>query len=425
MGSGRRPAGGGQSWCRPPFAIVLRMWRRRAAGQEPLCGILGDNMKRLSILGSTGSIGRQTLEVCDLFPADFTVVALTAQQNVELLAAQAKQYRPSMVAIGDPDCYNILKEALSGLDCAVLAGAEGVAACAACDTADLVVGAISGIAGLTPVLAAIEQGKDVALANKEVLVAAGSVVMERVAQKGVTLLPVDSEHSAIFQCLTAAAGGAASLLLTASGGPFRDASLAELAQVTPADALRHPTWNMGRKITIDSATMMNKGLEIIEARWLFNVDYDHIQVVIQPQSMVHSMVQMVDGAVIAHLGYPDMRTAIQFALTYPQRRPNPAKPVDFAALQQIVFQAPDEGRFPCLALARAAGRAGGTAPAVLNGANEYLVWQFLAGKIGFLDIPRMIEQVLAQHNIISQPTLQEILAADEEGRRLAARLAGA
>lgn len=381
-------------------------------------------MKILSILGSTGSIGTQTLEVCDLFQEEFTVSALAVQRNVDLLAAQARRYHPAMVAVADEDCYLPLKEALAGLNCEVLAGTEGVIACAEKDDADLVVGAISGVAGLKPVIAAIEKGKDIALANKEVLVAAGAIVIELAAQKRVKLLPVDSEHSAIFQCLMAAAGGAQSLILTASGGPFRNASLAELAQVEPADALRHPTWNMGQKITIDSATMMNKGLEIIEARWLFDMDYDHIQVVIQPQSIIHSMVQMADGAVIAHMGYPDMKAPIQFALTYPERLGNPAKPLDFAALKKIVFEAPDESRFPCLALAKEAGRLGGTATAALNGANEYLVGKFLAGKIGFLDIPRMIEQVLAQHSNITHPTLEDVFAADAESRLLAADLVG-
>jgi len=380
-------------------------------------------VKKLSILGSTGSIGTQTLEVLEWLPGDFQVAALTAQNNDKLLAAQAKKWLPEVVAIGDTKAYRSLKAALSGLPCTVLAGEEGILAAATLVSADMVVDGISGVAGLLPVIAALSHGKDVALANKEVLVAAGHMVTALAEAKGVRLLPVDSEHSAIFQCLAAASGGAKTLLLTASGGPFRDWDKKDLAGITPSMALKHPTWSMGQKITIDSATLMNKGLEIIEAHWLFQMAYEEIQVVVHPQSIIHSMVQMNDGAVLAHLGYPDMRVPIQFALTYPRRLANPVRPLDFAALGQLTFQAADEEKFSCLALAKAAGKAGGTAPAVLNAANEILVGAFLAEKIGFLDIPVMIEKVMNRHNIVENPDLETVLAADQEGRRLAALLA--
>ncbi len=380
-------------------------------------------VKKLGILGSTGSIGTQTLEVLEWFPEDFRVVALTAQNNVALLAAQAKKWLPEVVAIGDSKAYPALKEALAGSTCTILAGEEGILAAATLTSADLVVGGISGVAGLLPVVAALSQGKDVALANKEVLVAAGHIVTALAEAKGVRLLPVDSEHSAIFQCLSAAAGGAKTLLLTASGGPFRDWNQKDLAAITPAMALKHPTWNMGQKITVDSATLMNKGLEIIEAHWLFQMAYQDIQVVVHPQSIIHSMVQMSDGAVLAHMGYPDMRVPIQFALTYPQRMKNPVRPLDFAQLGQLTFQPADEEKFPCLALAKAAGKAGGTMPAVLNGANEVLVWEFLAGRIGFLEIPAMIEKIMNRYHSIENPDLETVLEADREGRRLAALLA--
>lgn len=379
--------------------------------------------KKISLLGSTGSIGTQTLDVIGWFPEDFSVVALTAEKNWQLLAAQAHKWRPQVVAIGDTTFYEPLRDALTDIECLVLAGNEGILTCATWEEASMVVGAISGVAGLEPVAKALAAGKELALANKEVLVAAGHLIMELVRQRNAILLPVDSEHSAIFQCLAGAAGGAASLLLTASGGPFRKFNREQLAAVTPSMALKHPTWQMGQKITIDSATLMNKGLEIIEAHWLFDISYDNIQAVIHPQSIIHSMVQMVDGALLAHMGYPDMRVPIQFALTWPVRRPNPLNPINFATLGQLTFQKVDEELFPCLALAKEAGRCGGSLPTVLNAANEVLVEKFLAGKIGFLDIPRLIEQTMAQHKKIENPDLPTILAIDRESRRIARELA--
>ena len=379
--------------------------------------------KKISLLGSTGSIGTQTLDVIGWFPEDFSVVALTAEKNWQLLAAQAHKWRPQVVAIGDTTFYEPLRDALTDIECLVLAGNEGILTCATWEEASMVVGAISGVAGLEPVAKALAAGKELALANKEVLVAAGHLIMELVRQRNAILLPVDSEHSAIFQCLAGAAGGAASLLLTASGGPFRKFNREQLAAVTPSMALKHPTWQMGQKITIDSATLMNKGLEIIEAHWLFDISYDNIQAVIHPQSIIHSMVQMVDGALLAHMGYPDMRVPIQFALTWPVRRPNPLNPINFATLGQLTFQEVDEELFPCLALAKEAGRCGGSLPTVLNAANEVLVEKFLAGKIGFLDIPRLIEQTMAQHKKIENPDLPTILAIDRESRRIARELA--
>lgn len=379
--------------------------------------------KKISLLGSTGSIGTQTLDVIGWFPEDFSVVALTAEKNWQLLAAQARKWRPQVVAIGDTTFYEPLRDALTDIECLVLAGNEGILTCATWEEASMVVGAISGVAGLEPVAKALAAGKELALANKEVLVAAGHLIMELVRQRNAILLPVDSEHSAIFQCLAGAAGGAASLLLTASGGPFRKFNREQLAAVTPSMALKHPTWQMGQKITIDSATLMNKGLEIIEAHWLFDISYDNIQAVIHPQSIIHSMVQMVDGALLAHMGHPDMRVPIQFALTWPVRRPNPLNPINFATLGQLTFQEVDEELFPCLALAKEAGRCGGSLPTVLNAANEVLVEKFLAGKIGFLDIPRLIEQTMAQHKKIENPDLPTILAIDRESRRIARELA--
>lgn len=379
--------------------------------------------KKISLLGSTGSIGTQTLDVVSWFPKDFSIVALTAEKNWQQLAEQAHKWHPQVVAIGDSAFYEPLRDALTDINCLVLAGTEGIIACATWEDASMVVGAISGVAGLEPVAKALTAGKELALANKEVLVAAGHLIMDLVKQRNAVLLPVDSEHSAIFQCLAGAAGGAASLLLTASGGPFRDFSREQLAKVTPSMALKHPTWQMGQKITIDSATLMNKGLEIIEAHWLFGLPYEKIQAVIHPQSIVHSMVQMVDGALLAHMGYPDMRVPIQFALTWPVRQPNHLAPIDFTNLGQLTFQKADEELFPCLGLAKEAGRCGGSLPTVLNAANEVLVAKFLAGEIGFLDIPRLIEQTMAQHKRIENPDLPTILAVDAESRRIATELA--
>lgn len=380
-------------------------------------------MKNIAILGSTGSIGRQTLDIVRWYPHKFKVAALAAGSNFELLAEQTKEFQPEIVALYDESKYQDLKKLLAEIsfDGKIVVGEAGVDLAASFDDVNIVVAGISGLAGLKPVIKGIEAGKDIAFANKEVLVAAGSLVMNLVKEKGVKLLPVDSEHSALWQCMQGH-NGIDSLILTCSGGPFKYLSKSQLEKVTKADALKHPTWSMGPKITIDSATLMNKGLEIIEAHWLFDVDYDNIQVVIHPESIIHSMVQYKDSAVLAHMGYPDMRVPIQYALTYPERWANPLKKLNFAALKQINFMEPDLERFPALAIAMEAGREGGSMPIVLNGANEVLVWRFLRDEIGFYDICCGVEKVLSMHNKIDNPCFEEILEIDAWSRSKANEL---
>lgn len=375
--------------------------------------------KNIAVLGATGSIGRQALAVVDAFPDQFQVVSLAAQNNARLLAEQAKKYHPQVVSIGNEAKAKELQELLKGEPCEIIAGREGAEYAAVHKDVEIVLAAISGIAGLLPVIAAIKAGKDIAFANKEVLVAAGQLVMDLVRKQGVQMLPVDSEHSAVWQCLAASDNRekeVEEILLTASGGPFRDFSPEQLQTVRAADALKHPTWSMGSKITIDSATLMNKGFEIIEARWLFNMPYDRIKAVVHPQSVIHSMVQFVDGAILAQVGPTDMRLAIQYAFTYPERQQNALSRINFSQLEQLTFAAPDTGRFPCLALAMQAGKQGGTYPVVLNGANEVLVSLFLQDKIGFMDISKYVEMALTAHQSIAQPTLADILACDQWAR---------
>lgn len=373
-------------------------------------------VKRIAVLGATGSIGRQALAVVDAFPEQFQVISLAAGSNVQLLAAQAKKYQPKIVSISSEEKAKELADLLQGESCEIVVGREGAEIAATQEEVDIVLAAISGIAGLLPVVAAIKAGKNIAFANKEVLVAAGQLVMDLVRDKGVQMLPVDSEHSAVWQCLSGYPQEVESILLTASGGPFRDFNKEQLAKVRAADALKHPTWSMGNKITIDSATLMNKGFEIIEAHWLFHMPYEKIKAVVHPQSVIHSMVQFVDGAILAQLGPADMRLAIQYAFTYPERWENTLTRIDFSALGALTFSSPDIERFPCLALAIEAGKQGGTYPVVLNGANEALVDLFLHDKIGFLDIPKMVEQTLEAHQSISQPSLADILACDQWAR---------
>jgi 1-deoxy-D-xylulose-5-phosphate reductoisomerase len=374
-------------------------------------------VRRVAILGSTGSVGRQALEVIEALPDRLQVAALAAERNVEALAEQALRHHPQLVAIGDASRRGELAGRLRGSGIRVAAGPEGVREAAALDEADTVLGAISGLAGLEPVLAAVRAGKRVALANKEPLVAAGAIVTEEARRCGARILPVDSEHSAIFQALQGHdAGHVRRLILTASGGAFRDRPLRELGEVTLQEALAHPTWAMGPKVTVDSATLMNKGLEIIEAHWLFGVAHDRIDVLIHRESIVHSLVEFVDGTALAQLGAPDMRLPIQYALCYPDRPPKAWGTVDLAALGSLTFAEPDLERFPCLGLARRAAEAGGTMPAVLNGANEEAVGLFLAGRIGFMDIPALIERALAAHGRVAEPNLEQVLAADAEGR---------
>ena len=378
-------------------------------------------MKNIAVLGSTGSIGRQTLDVVRWFPQQFKVSTLAAGSDYRLLAEQALEFNPDMVALYNEKYYSDLQALLSegGYQGRIAVGESGVNEAAAYDEVEIVVAGISGLAGLKPVITGIECGKDIAFANKEVLVAAGSLVMNLVKEKGVRLLPVDSEHSALWQCMEGHRG-IDSLILTCSGGPFKYLSKEELQKVTKDDALKHPTWSMGPKITVDSATLMNKGLEIIEAHWLFDVDYDNIQVVIHPESIIHSMVQYKDSAVLAHMGYPDMRVPIQYALTYPERLANPLKKLDFADLRKITFMKPDLERFPALGIAITAGRSGGSLPIVLNGANEVLVWRFLRDEIGFYDISDGVEKILGKHQKTENPGFEEILAIDAESRRMAA-----
>jgi 1-deoxy-D-xylulose-5-phosphate reductoisomerase len=374
-------------------------------------------MTTLALLGSTGSIGRQTLEIAARFPERFRVATLAANSQVDLLAAQARRFGAETVVLGDETRLPALRAALAGTSTRILAGMDGLIEAAADPAVDILVAAMVGAAGLRPLLAAVTAGKRIALANKEPLVAAGSLVMAAVAAHGATLLPVDSEPSAIFQCLQGQPRDAvAALWLTASGGAFRDLSPEELARVTPAQALRHPTWEMGPKITVDSATLMNKGLEVIEAHWLFGVPLPDIRIVMHPQSIVHSLVEFRDGSLLAQLGVPSMCTPIQYALGYPDRLPQSWAPLDLLALGQLTFAAPDFSRFPAPALAREAALAGGTLPAVLNAANEVAVAAFLEGRIGFLDIPRLVERALTAHAPIAHPSLDEILAVDEEVR---------
>lgn len=380
-------------------------------------------MKRLAILGSTGSIGVSTLEIVEANPGRFRVVSMTAGVNLIRFEEQIRQFRPELVAVLNPDHAHTLRSMLGPDGPEVLSGVEGLVACATHGDVDMVVSAIVGAAGLIPTMAAIGAGKDIALANKETLVTAGSLVMDAVRDKGINLYPVDSEHSAIFQSLEGhRKGDVKRLILTASGGPFRERSLAELGQVSPEDALAHPNWQMGRKISIDSATMMNKGLEVIEAKWLFDLPASSIDVHIHPQSIVHSMVEYVDGSVIAQMGIPDMKTPIAYALSYPERLRLDLPPLDLCALGQLTFSSPQPGRFACLDLAYEALRLGGTAPAVLNAANEVAVEAFLGRRVAFLDIPAIIHRTLERHVSFSPTHLDQVIEADRWGRYEAHRI---
>ncbi|MEW6573026.1 MAG: 1-deoxy-D-xylulose-5-phosphate reductoisomerase [Bacillota bacterium] len=375
--------------------------------------------REIVILGSTGSIGRQALQVVEEFPEIFKVCGLAAGRNWRLLLEQTVRFRPRAVALMEEEDARRLVGALPpGVNPDVFWGQEGMERLAAMEGADTVLTAVTGAAGLRPTLAAIEAGKDIALANKETLVAAGEIVVERVKKHGMRLLPVDSEHSAIWQCLDGRPG-VQRVVLTASGGPFRKYSREALAGVTPDAALNHPTWRMGPKITIDSATLMNKGLEVIEAHWLFGVDYDNIRVLVHPQSVVHGMVEFADGSVLAGLSITDMRLPILYALSYPERLANSLPRLDLAGVGSLTFEEPDMERFPCLGLAIMAGRTGGTMPAVLNAANEVAVAAFLDGRIPFTGIPDVIEKVTASHFVAEKPDLDTIITADAWARNKA------
>ena len=397
-------------------------------------------MKAISVLGSTGSIGTQTLEIVEDFPEQFRVVALSAGRNLSLLVSQIQRHRPDVVALADPALLAELKDRLMALPAdtrpeplpQLVAGPEGLDVVASWDAADLVVTGIVGCAGLLPTLAAIRAGKDLAVANKETLIAAGPVVLPELKKSGSRLLPADSEHSAIFQCLQGTpwsdtarlstgvpTPGLRRIQLTASGGAFRDWSAADLEKATVADATSHPNWSMGKKITVDSASLMNKGLEVIEAHYLFGLDYDHIEIVIHPQSIIHSMVELADSSVLAQLGWPDMKLPILYCMSWPSRLETPWRRLDLTEVGQLSFRAPDPAKYPCMDLAYAAGRAGGTMPAVLNAANEEAVAQFLEEKIHFLDIPKMIEGACEQHkgDLAANPCLDDVLAVDQWARQ--------
>lgn len=377
-------------------------------------------MKKIAILGSTGSIGTQTLDVVARNPDEYEIVGLAAGRNAALLLEQAQRFRPRVVSVADTALAEQIRGQLPP-ETRVVAGEEGLIEVAAGAGADFVMCALVGSVGLASALAAIEAGAAIGLANKETLVTAGHLVMARAAAKGVPILPVDSEHSALFQCLHGDDRQALKrLVLTASGGSFRDKTRDQLAQVTVADALKHPNWSMGAKITVDSATMANKGLEVIEAHWLFDVPYEQIDVVIHPESIVHSMVEFADTSVIAQLGNPDMRVPIQYALTYPHRRPSPSAALDLLAHGALHFRPMDTDRYPMLRLAYEAGKAGGTAPAVFNAANEMAVAKFLREEIPFLAIDSIVESVLGKHQVVPSPDLEAIREADRWARSEAA-----
>ncbi|ANT63898.1 MULTISPECIES: 1-deoxy-D-xylulose-5-phosphate reductoisomerase [Prosthecochloris] len=380
-------------------------------------------MKSLSILGSTGSIGVSTLDVIRQHPDKLKVVGLAEGHDVNLLAEQIREFRPDIVSVRDEASADRLRELLEDEKPEIHWGIEGAAAVGEAEGADMVVSAIVGAAGLVPTVRAIRAGKDIALANKETLVVAGQLVSDLVREHGVNLLPVDSEHSAIFQSLTGhRQEDVERIILTASGGPFRNTPATELQHVKPEQALKHPQWSMGAKITIDSATLMNKGLEVIEAHWLFDMPADKIGVVVHPQSIIHSMVEYIDGCVMAQLGAPDMRAPIAYALSWPERCESGIKKLDLTAIGTLTFENPDMDRFPALRLAFDALKAGQTYPAVLNAANEIAVAAFLERKIGFTDIPRIVEQTMQAHTPFSPSTLDEYLAADRWGRETAATM---
>ncbi len=372
-------------------------------------------LKKIAILGSTGSIGTQTLDVVRAYQEELEVVSLAAHSNIDLLEKQILEFSPKVVSVWDEKKAMELKHRVQHLPVKVCAGMDGLIACSTESSVDIVVGAVVGMIGIIPTIEAIKAGKDIALANKETLVCAGHIIMPLAAKKNVALLPVDSEHSAIFQSMNGENKKEIhKIILTASGGPFRGKTVEELKQIKVEDALKHPNWSMGRKITIDSSTMVNKGLEVIEAKWLFDVSFDQIEVVIQPQSVIHSMVEYEDGAVMAQLGTPDMKLPIQYALFYPNRKFLKGDRLDFAKLQQITFEKPNFETFRGLKLAYEVGRTGGSLPTVFNAANELAVDMFLNRTISYLEIPEMIEYAINQHSLRKNPTIEEILEVEKE-----------
>ena len=380
-------------------------------------------MKQIAILGSTGSIGTQTLDVVRQHPNEFSVYALSAHRSLDLLIQQALEFNPAVVCIADERLYQPLREALSDLPIKVMAGEKAIAEMVTMPAIDVVVAAMVGYAGLRPTIEAIKAKKNIALANKETLVVAGEIICRLAKRHQVSILPVDSEHSAIFQCLVGEdMHSVEKLLLTASGGPFRTFTYEQMQHVTAAQALQHPNWEMGAKITIDSASMMNKGFEVIEARWLFDIPVEKIQVLVHPQSVIHSAVQFVDGSVKAQLGTPDMRIPIQYALTYPARWLSDVPRLDLFAVKQLTFEEPDMQRFPNLRLAYEAMEKGGNMPCILNAANEVVNLAFREGKCGFLQMSEVIEQTMATTSFITEPTYEDYVQTDKEARKIAKEL---
>lgn len=371
-------------------------------------------MKKISILGSTGSIGIQTLDVIRKNKSQYEVVALSCHSSIDQILEQIEEFNPKHVAIWREDMYKELKERLNGIDIEIHCGMEGLIAISTLDEVDVLVTSVVGNIGLQPTVEAIKKGKIIALANKETLVTSGQIIMPLLKQYGATIIPVDSEHSAIFQCLQGSTlKTLKKVILTASGGPFRGMNKEMVHSKKASDALKHPKWNMGKKISIDSATLMNKGLEVIEAKWLFGVEADQIDVVVHPQSIIHSMVEYNDTSIIAQMGLPDMRLPIHYALNYPDRTPLDIPKMSFAEITQLTFEQPDKVTFPCLELAYEALRIGGTMPCVLNAANEELVYLYLQDKIGFYDIPKTIETLMQKHELVKEPTIDDILGIDQ------------
>ena len=376
-----------------------------------------NNMKHIAILGSTGSIGKNTLNVVETHSEEFNVVALAANRDVDTLEYQIRKFQPQLTALNDTDAAICLKKRIRDVkNTEVLAGPEGIQAVATIDIVDQVLDGMGGSAGLLPTLAAINAGKDIAFVNKEVMVMCGPIVLEAVRKNGVNLIPIDGEMSAIFQCLEGTQNKNNEihrLILTASGGPFRDLPKEKLYSVTPQKALRHPNWNMGQKITIDSATMMNKGLEVIEAKWLFDIELNKIDIVLHRESIVHSMVEWTDGSTLAQLGPTDMRIMIQYALSYPNRLPSPVPRLDLCESRTLHFEPIDREKFPCISLAYTAAEVGGTLPVVLSSADEVVVKAFLNEQIGFMDIPTILQRIMEKHEVIADPTLDDILEVDK------------
>jgi len=378
--------------------------------------------KRIAILGSTGSIGTQSLEVISQYPDKFEIEILTAFNNAELLISQAKKYSPNAVVIANDKKYLEVKEALSNLPIKVFVGEKSISDIIESENVDVIIAAMVGFSGLIPVVNAIKHNKTIALANKETLVVAGSLINEKLVNTKSSIIPIDSEHSAIFQCLCGEQKKSVEkIILTASGGPFRNFNVDELQHVTKTQALNHPNWTMGAKVTIDSATMMNKGLEVIEAHWLFNVTTNNIDVVIHPQSIIHSMVQFNDGSVKAQLGNPDMRIPIQYALTYPERYYNKTQRVDFVKLKNLTFEEPDLNKFPCLKIAYESLKTGGNVPCIMNAANEIAVNKFLNEEISFTQIPEIIIKTIQKVTFIKKPELSDLIDTDKESRKIASK----